>query len=118
MSNLRVDDITATKNLTSTFQKVKSGTDSPKKDLDLKKSVEAQEPEMLDEPILRENKNRFVLFPIKYNDVSTGHMPHISRILTCSRHYRSGKCTRKQRPHSGLPRRLICPRISTTGTIA
>ncbi|KAL0639576.1 Ribonucleotide-diphosphate reductase (RNR), small subunit [Maublancomyces gigas] len=69
MSNLRVDDITATKNLTSTFHKVKSGTDSLKKDLDLKKSVEVKEPELLDEPILRENKNRFVLFPIKYNDI-------------------------------------------------
>lgn len=76
MANLRVDDITATKNLASAFQKVKSGTDSPKKDLDLRKFVEAQEPEILDEPILRENKNRFVLFPIKYNDVSTGHLIH------------------------------------------
>lgn len=79
MANLRVDDIAATKNLTSTFQKVKTGTDSLKKDLDLKKPVEAQEPELLDEPILRENKNRFVLFPIKYNDVSPNHLsivPH------------------------------------------
>lgn len=110
MSNLRVDDITATKNLTSTFHKVKSGTDSLKKDLDLKKSVEVKEPELLDEPILRENKNRFVLFPIKYNDVSPDHPVlsyHISRILTSSHGCRSGKCIRKPRPPSGLPRRLI-----------
>jgi hypothetical protein len=64
MSNLKVDDITAAKNMTSSFQKV--STDSPKKDL---KTVETSEPE-LDEPLLRENKQRFVLFPIKYNDVS------------------------------------------------
>lgn len=110
MSNLRVDDITATKNLTSNFQKAKLGTDSLKKDLDLKKSVEVKEPELLDEPILRENKNRFVLFPIKYNDVSLDHpVPscHIGRILTSSHDCRSGKCTRKPRPPSGLPRRLI-----------
>lgn len=81
MANLRVDDITATKNLASTFQKVKSGTDSPKKDLDLKKFV-VQEPEILDEPILRENKNRFVLFPIKYNDVSTGHLIYFATLIT------------------------------------
>ncbi|KAH0602660.1 uncharacterized protein H6S33_008310 [Morchella sextelata] len=63
MSNLKVDDITAAKNMTSSFQKV--STDSPKKDL---KTVETSEPE-LDEPLLRENKQRFVLFPIKYNDI-------------------------------------------------
>lgn len=110
MANLTVDDIAATKNLTSTFQKVKSGTDSLKKDLDLKKPVEAQEPELLDEPILRENKNRFVLFPIKYNDVSPNHLAplyHIGRVLICCCDCRSGKCTRKLRPPFGLPKKLI-----------
>ncbi|KAI5840218.1 ribonucleotide reductase [Morchella snyderi] len=63
MSNLKVDDITAAKNMTSSFQKV--STDSPKKDL---KTIETSESE-LDEPLLRENKQRFVLFPIKYNDI-------------------------------------------------
>lgn len=73
MSNLKVDGITATKSLTSSFQKVKSAsTDSPKKDIKL---VGALEPELLDEPILRENKNRFVLFPIKYNDVRIDYIP-------------------------------------------
>lgn len=76
MSNLKVNDITAAKNMTSSFQKV--STDSPKKDL---KTIETTEPE-LDEPLLRENKQRFVLFPIKYNDVSSFNSLLSSIVLT------------------------------------
>ena len=55
---------------------------------DLKKevaTVSAVDPDAeneADEPLLVENKNRFVLFPIKYHEVSSIHCPclfHVSR---------------------------------------
>jgi hypothetical protein len=74
-----------------------------------------------DEPILRENGQRFVLFPIKYHEVSARSVTGFGRVKWLHRHalihhHRSGKCTRRQRLPSGPPRRSIYPRISTTGT--
>lgn len=58
---MKVGDVTSAKrNLTSSFEDLKTPVTEEKK----------QEPELLDEPILTENKNRFVLFPIKYHEVS------------------------------------------------
>jgi hypothetical protein len=62
LSNVKMDDITvAKKNLNSSLES-------------LKKPVDAEnlkpEPKEIDEPILTENKHRFVLFPIKYHEVS------------------------------------------------
>jgi hypothetical protein len=71
------------------------------------------------EPLLQENPQRFVLFPIKYHDVS-GRVTHLdaSEHRLTILYNRSGKCTRRPRPPSGPPRRLICPRTFTTGTSA
>jgi hypothetical protein len=76
-------------------------------------------PEEADEPLLQENPQRFVLFPIKYHEVS--RVDALTRkvlgqwlTFLC---YRSGRCTRRPRLLSGLPKRLICPRIFMTGTI-
>ena len=63
-----------------------------------------------DEPILQENPQRFVLFPIKYHEVCilftqrdfTRKVVFRRPILMLDRY---GKCTRKLRRHSGLPRR-------------
>jgi hypothetical protein len=73
-----------------------------------------------DEPLLRENPGRFVLFPIKYHEVcdASNRVKWSTRDFTASltwRH-RSGKCTRRPRPRSGLLRRLICLRIFMIGT--
>lgn len=72
-------------------------------------------PEELDEPILRENPQRFVLFPIQYHEVrdSDASDPHtfyldaLSGTITNTlrSHNRSGKCTRSMRLPSGLLRR-------------
>lgn len=37
-------------------------------------------PEEIDEPILQENPQRFVLFPIKYHEVCSGHAPPRTRL--------------------------------------
>jgi hypothetical protein len=83
---------------------------------------------------LQETNSRFVLFPIKYREVShlpnprschTRHvpvphllpssvppsLPHDHALTLC----RSGKCTSRLKPPSGHPRRSTSPPISTTG---
>jgi ribonucleoside-diphosphate reductase subunit M2 len=37
-------------------------------------------PEEIDEPILQENPQRFVLFPIKYHEVCFAHTPPRTRL--------------------------------------
>jgi hypothetical protein len=79
-------------------------------------SVEGQEnkqaklDEEEEEPLLVENKKRFVLFPIKYHEVCGVWVVGVDG--------RSGRCIRRQRRRSGLPRRSISPRISTIGNTA
>jgi hypothetical protein len=76
-------------------------------------------PEEADEPLLQENPQRFVLFPIKYHEVSRA-MNAFSREVFLNMPnfpYRSGKCTRRPRLLSGRRKRLISRRIFTTGTI-
>lgn len=60
------------------------------------------------EPLLQENPHRFVLFPIKYHEVCSHR--RVTRKVVSSRpstdtDYRYGRCTRKPKPLSGLPRR-------------
>lgn len=72
----------------------------------------------LEEPILKENPQRFVLFPIQYHEVrdATFTQPYVlSGPILILHRYRSGKCTRSTRHPFGLLRRLICPRIYTIG---
>ncbi|PWW77527.1 hypothetical protein C7212DRAFT_277478 [Tuber magnatum] len=72
LSNMTVDDVAIVKkNLNSAFENVKSpGKGSTKTDLESKKPVEeGTKSEEMDEPILTENKHRFVLFPIKYHEI-------------------------------------------------
>ena len=69
---MTVDDVAIVKkNLNSAFEGAKSpGKGGVKTDLELKKPVEEDtKSEEMDEPILTENKRRFVLFPIKYHEV-------------------------------------------------
>lgn len=63
-----------------------------------------------DEPLLQETNARFVLFPIKYREVS-GRDLHIA----IGADIRSGRCTSRPRPRSGHPRRSTWPRTCTTG---
>ena len=73
------------------------------------------------EPLLQENPNRFVLFPIKYHEVRVSHASRV-KCFRLSRanlpRHRSGACTRKPKLLSGLPKKLISPKISMTGTTA
>lgn len=77
-------------------------------------------PEEADEPLLQDNPQRFVLFPIKYHEVCIAFYPRVTRkvfsqwltFLFC----RYGTCTRRHRHLSGLPKRLICQKIFTIGT--
>ncbi|PUU79039.1 ribonucleotide reductase [Tuber borchii] len=72
LSDMTVDDVaTVKKNLNSAFEGAKSpGKGGVKRDLELKKPVkEDPKSEEMDEPILTENKHRFVLFPIKYHEI-------------------------------------------------
>jgi len=75
-------------------------------------------PEEADEPLLQENPQRFVLFPIKYHEVSRvdafTRKVHVQWLTFLC--YRSGRCTRRPKHLSGPPKRLIYPRIFTTGT--
>jgi hypothetical protein len=91
-----------------------------------------------DEPLLMENPHRFVMFPIKYHEVSPGPnayyqlIPRIHdqrwrdrasinayrRVNPPLTRRRSGRCTRRPKPRSGRPRRSICPRTFTIGTTA
>ncbi len=63
-----------------------------------------------DEPLLQESSSRFVLFPIKYREVSLTRLNVDVADMT-----RSGKCTSRLKPPSGHPRRSTSPPISTTG---
>ena len=64
-----------------------------------------------DEPLLQENPYRFVLFPIQDNEVSyhlgtpQNFIPAF--MLTLCYSSSSGKCTRRQKPPSGRPKRSI-----------
>ncbi|CUS14959.1 unnamed protein product [Tuber aestivum] len=72
LSNMTVDDVEVVKkNLNSAFENAKSpGKTGAKTDLELKQPVdEGTKAEEMDEPILTENKHRFVLFPIKYHEI-------------------------------------------------
>lgn len=43
--------------------------------------VDASKEDVDDEPLLRENPNRFVLFPIKYHEVCPSYTTRSSRVL-------------------------------------
>lgn len=71
---------------------------------------------MDDEPLLKENPHRFVIFPIQDNEVSRQFfMPLASAVIEHLKDHNdshnsyksSGKCTRKQRPPSGHPKKSI-----------
>lgn len=68
-----------------------------------------------DEPLLKETNARFVLFPIKYHEVSLQILVRVDALMDANITCRSGKCTRRLRLLSGLPRRLTLPLIFTTG---
>lgn len=73
----------------------------------------------LEEPILKENPHRFVLFPIQYHEVRDASIPQsnaLSGPTLTQRYNRSGKCTRSTRHPSGLLRRSTFLRTYTTGT--
>jgi len=73
------------------------------------------------EPILRENAQRFVLFPIKYHEVCCPIRASTRTVLALhptDTSYRYGKCTKRPRRHSGQQRRLIFRKTYTTGTSA
>ena len=76
--------------------------------------------ELLPEPLLTGDKSRFVLFPIKHSDVSSllrffvvessssSFFLLISLFLILKiQILRSGRCTRKPKLHSGLPKKSI-----------
>ncbi len=91
---------------------------------DVKKPVVAPtiKPEEAHEPLLQENPQRFVLFPIRYHEVRISHASRIKWVYLIPAnllyHDRSGACTRKQKPRSGPPKKSTSPKISTTGTTA
>lgn len=70
-----------------------------------------------DEPLLKESKRRFVLFPIQYNEVCVIQAFGVWLARVLNGWYRFGKCTRRRRHLSGLLRRWTSPRTSTTGRI-
>jgi hypothetical protein len=73
-------------------------------------------PEEADEPLLQENPQRFVLFPIKYHEVSrVRHALSRKVLLNMTDPTRSGKCTRRLKLPSGPRKKLISLRIYTTG---
>lgn len=71
-----------------------------------------------DEPLLKETNARFVLFPIKYHEVSLQALLRVDASMDANIRRRSGKCTRRLRPLSGLLRRSTLPLIFTTGRIS
>jgi hypothetical protein len=85
LSNLKLDDIAAIKaNLHNRLESAKNEPAKPaekpaEKLVNLPSSIQAEEQ---DEPLLMENKQRFVLFPIKYHEVLPPHSFHPG---TCSR---------------------------------
>lgn len=68
--------------------------------------------ELLPEPLLTEDKSRFVLFPIKHTDVSfdQNHLTSSPFILffplLCFLYLRYGKCTKRPKHHFGLLKKL------------
>lgn len=63
-SSLQIDDIAAIK---ANLQRTKTEAPKPvEKLVNLPSTIKAMEQE---EPLLKENKHRFVLFPIKYHEV-------------------------------------------------
>lgn len=62
---------------------------------------------LIPEPLLIEDKARFVLFPIKHTDVRSNYFKFLNLNLPLILLYRYGICTRKPRLHSGLRKRLI-----------
>ena len=71
-----------------------------------------------DEPLLKETNARFVLFPIKYHEVSLQTLLRVDASMDANIGRRFGKCTRRLRPLSGLLRRSTLPLIFTTGRIS
>jgi hypothetical protein len=67
--------------------------------------------ELIPEPLLMEDKSRFVLFPIKHNDVSFDKRKQIQILVSnlnfVVAKFRSGKCTKRQKLLFGLQKRLI-----------
>lgn len=94
----------------------------------------------MEEPILKPNPRRFVLFPIKYHEVCNGlrfkdanslvlsrakrvdvifGSPTLTNVIVVySYSFRSGNSTRRLKLPSGLLKRLTFPRIRMIGTIA
>lgn len=72
-----------------------------------------------EEPLLRENPHRFVLFPLQYHGAYSLSAYHAfaGGIHCPNTTQRSGTCTSARKLHSGLLRKSICPRIFMTGTI-
>lgn len=68
-----------------------------------------------DEPLLKETNARFVLFPIKYHEVSLQTLLRVDASMDANIRRRFGKCTRRLRPLSGLLKRSTLPPIFTTG---
>lgn len=83
-------------------------------------SIKAMEAE---EPILKANPHRFVMFPIRYHEVGSfidsRHVESVfvNPIADAIRNHRSGKCTRRPRHRSGRRKRSTFPKIFMTGTI-
>src|SRR5690242_10315779 len=77
-----------------------------------------KEGKLLPEPLLTENDQRFVLFPIKHQQVNS---PVSSSILYATHFlqggyiYRCGTCTRRLRRPSGRRRSWILPMTTKTG---
>lgn len=71
-----------------------------------------------EEPLLKENPHRFVLFPLQYHGAYPlqFHRPSVGGPSRANTPQRSGICTSAQRLHSGQLRKSICPRIFTIGT--
>lgn len=96
-----IDDLTVKKPITQVFDEKKTESTVVAPTI---KSFEA------DEPLLKENPHRFVLFPIKYHEVRV--YPHALRvkcffspIADASSTDRYGRCTRRLKPRSGPPKR-------------
>lgn len=82
-------------------------------------SIKAMEAE---EPILKANPHRFVMFPIRYHEVGLDRLASLRErvrepMADAICNHRSGRCTRRPRRRSGLRRRSIFRKIFTTGTI-
>ena len=103
-----IDDVVEVTDIQS--QKV----DVERKPLTIAETIKEME---ADEPLLQPNPNRFVLFPLKYHEVSRVDALNEKYNGSADTFDRSGKCIRRLKPLSGQLKRLTCPRIYTTGTI-